>query len=117
LENGQFLRVPTSLIKRCKQHFHSLRDHDGHALGVDVIIGTNGTFTLVNRVLCFTLIMFHCCMRIGYIWLTATPDPSAAPTTTATTETKDDGTSPPLPVSINHTDACGMLQYLIYCCL
>ncbi len=36
LHNGQFLRVPSSLIKRCKQHFHTL------PCGVDIIIGTNG---------------------------------------------------------------------------
>jgi exosome complex component RRP4 len=36
LEGGQFLRVPSSLIKRCKQHFHTLE------CGVDAILGNNG---------------------------------------------------------------------------
>jgi len=36
LLNGQFVRVPASLIKRSKQHFHQL------SMGVDVIIGTSG---------------------------------------------------------------------------
>ncbi len=34
--NGQFIRVPAGLIKRCKQHFHSL------SMGVEIILGNNG---------------------------------------------------------------------------
>lgn len=44
LVNGQFLRVPPSLIKRSKQHFHSL------SCGVDVILGTNGFIWLTAKV-------------------------------------------------------------------
>lgn len=36
LRCGQFLRVPSVLVRRQKQHFHSLR------CGVDVILGNNG---------------------------------------------------------------------------
>jgi len=36
LMNGQFIRVPAGLIKRCKQHFHSL------SMGVEIILGNNG---------------------------------------------------------------------------
>jgi len=36
LVNGQCLQVPALLVKRCKQHFHSL------PCGVDVILGNNG---------------------------------------------------------------------------
>ena len=36
LMNGQFINVPCGLIKRCKQHFHSL------SMGVDIILGNNG---------------------------------------------------------------------------
>lgn len=45
LTSGQFLKVPSNLIKRQKQHFHSLPN-----IGVDVILGNN-----------------------GYIWISATP--------------------------------------------
>jgi len=44
LENGQFVRVPCGLIKRSKQHFHSLD------CGVDMILGNN-----------------------GFVWITSTP--------------------------------------------
>lgn len=46
LANGQFVLVPGTLIKRCKQHFHTLTP----PIGVDIILGNN-----------------------GYIWLSATP--------------------------------------------
>jgi len=36
LHNGTFLSVPASLIKRCKQHFHTLD------IGVEIILGNNG---------------------------------------------------------------------------
>jgi len=36
LVNGQFVTVPSGLIRRTKQHFHSLE------CGVDIILGTNG---------------------------------------------------------------------------
>ena len=36
LVNGQFIQVPALIIKRCKQHFHSL------PCGVDIILGNNG---------------------------------------------------------------------------
>jgi exosome complex component RRP4 len=36
LENGQFLVVDCSLVKRCQQHFHKFD------FGVDVILGNNG---------------------------------------------------------------------------
>ena len=42
LENGQFVAVPPSLIKRLKQHFVSLPS------GVDVIVGKNG-FLWITR--------------------------------------------------------------------
>eukprot|EP00741_Cyanophora_paradoxa_P002971 tig00000655_g2884.t1 len=37
LENGVVVVVPQTLVKRAKQHFHSLPE-----LGVDVILGNNG---------------------------------------------------------------------------
>eukprot|EP00761_Pharyngomonas_kirbyi_P004664 gb/GECH01004669.1/.p1 GENE.gb/GECH01004669.1/~~gb/GECH01004669.1/.p1 ORF type:complete len:319 (+),score=85.94 gb/GECH01004669.1/:1-957(+) len=46
LENGQFVRVPAALVKRCKQHFHDF------PFGVSAILGNN-----------------------GFIWLSATPPP------------------------------------------
>lgn len=36
LMGGQFINVPPLMIKRCKQHFHSLEN------GVDLILGNNG---------------------------------------------------------------------------
>eukprot|EP01080_Neovahlkampfia_damariscottae_P008662 gene8662-609_t len=36
LENGQFLQVDCSLVKRCKQHFHKFD------FGIEVILGNNG---------------------------------------------------------------------------
>lgn len=36
LGKGQFVKVPPSLVKRCKQHFHSF------PFGVDLILGNNG---------------------------------------------------------------------------
>jgi len=38
LEGGMFLCVPAALIKRTKQHFHTLPDR----IGVDLILGCNG---------------------------------------------------------------------------
>lgn len=37
LENGQLVKVAAYLVKRLKQHFHSLKQY-----GVDMIIGCNG---------------------------------------------------------------------------
>eukprot|EP01027_Heterolobosea_sp_BB2_P003927 GEZU01005907.1.p1 GENE.GEZU01005907.1~~GEZU01005907.1.p1 ORF type:complete len:365 (-),score=65.50 GEZU01005907.1:31-993(-) len=36
LGKGQFVRVPSALVKRCKQHFHTF------PFGVEVILGNNG---------------------------------------------------------------------------
>lgn len=36
LENGQFLSIDASLVKRCKQHFHTFD------FGVQLILGNNG---------------------------------------------------------------------------
>lgn len=36
LENGQFLSIDSSLVKRCKQHFHTFD------FGVQLILGNNG---------------------------------------------------------------------------
>ena len=36
LENGQFLQVDCSLVKRCKQHFHTFD------FGIEIILGNNG---------------------------------------------------------------------------
>lgn len=36
LTNGQFLQVPPMIVKRCKQHFHTLD------FGIDMILGNNG---------------------------------------------------------------------------
>lgn len=49
LEQGVLVAVPASLVRRCKQHFHTLED-----LGVDMIIGVN-----------------------GYVWLAPTPSEAA----------------------------------------
>ena len=38
LSNGSLVRVPSNLIKRCKQHFQQL----GTDIGVEVILGLNG---------------------------------------------------------------------------
>jgi exosome complex component RRP4 len=48
LEFGQFVSVPSALIKRSKQHFHTL------SCGVDIILGLN-----------------------GYVWLSANADADA----------------------------------------
>jgi exosome complex component RRP4 len=58
LENGQLVQVPCALIKRAKQHFHSLE------FGVDLILGLN-----------------------GYVWITATPAPVTATSSTNTNTT------------------------------
>ncbi|GAM25681.1 hypothetical protein SAMD00019534_088560, partial [Acytostelium subglobosum LB1] len=42
LQNGTFMRVPSSLIKRGKLHFHTLE------CGVDVILGVNGYIWLAD---------------------------------------------------------------------
>jgi len=45
LENGQFLKVPSSLVKRLPQHYLSLP-----GIGIDVILGKNG-YVWITRTL------------------------------------------------------------------
>lgn len=54
LEGGQFVKVPPNIIKRCKQHFHTLD------IGIDIILGNN-----------------------GYVWVQPTPGAHDKPTAQA----------------------------------
>jgi exosome complex component RRP4 len=99
LENGQLVKVAAYLVKRLKQHFHSLKQY-----GVDMIIGCN-----------------------GYIWIAASSEEKTVDVQNSSSEPNDNsgnsefgGVVIPLPVRqsicrlANSVRVLSALGFLIY---